>query len=40
MDGSGLFCASISAIISCGNGLDAGCRERASGALFRVPLIH
>ena len=38
-DGSGLSCRSLSAMISSGDGLDAGLRERASGALFSVPLI-
>ena len=34
MDGSGLLCESLSAISSCGKGLDTLFQDRASGVLF------
>ena len=40
INGSGLSCGSLSAIAFCGGGFNMGLWERASGALFRVPLIH
>ena len=39
IDGSGL-CGSLSAINSCGKGLDTGFRGRASGVLFWIPFSH